>query len=336
MPEHTMQYQNNKPLTALIVEALCVTTNDEKVLLRDINFSLDAGDVLGLIGETGAGKTVLIDALGKNSAPSLQLSANNISYALGDCLVNITDCGQEKLQSRIWGKEITFILSNARSRFSPIMTVGEQFRNILKSNLDISDQEAHQKAKEMFALVQMPDPEQNLKNYPHELSGGMVQRVEIAIALSMNPQYLLADEPTMGLDVTVQRQILDLMDRLFKKTQSCVVLATRDLGIAANYCNKVAVLFQGEIIEFSDVLSFFQNPQHPYSRYLLQIAFASNDKNSAGNQRIYGSKAAFTGLGCFCNKSCTLSGGLCLKEHPPLIQTSAERYARCHMLKPFD
>lgn len=269
---------------ALHVEALKVTAG-EKQILQGIGFTLQSNDVLGLIGETGAGKSVLIEALGMNLATGLSLSAKELRYQLGGHPVQLHQKTRDELQASIWGKSLTFIPSNARSRFNPIMTVGEQFINILQSNMSISDKEAREKAHEMFMLVHMPDPKRNLDNYPHELSGGMIQRVEIAIALAMRPKFLLADEPTMGLDVTVQRQILDLMEGLFRQTNACVVLATRDLGIAANYCNKIAVLHKGRMVELNTVKEFFKNPQHPYSQYLLDIAFVSNEKNPAQRAR---------------------------------------------------
>ena len=248
-------------------------------LLDDISFRLCECDVLGLIGETGAGKTVLVEALGMNLAPGLACSAKNLTYRIEGTDVALQDCLRESLQQSIWGKKLAFIPSNTRSRFNPIMTVGEQFMHILQSNSGLSAREAELRAREMFALVKMPDPKQNMKNYPHELSGGMIQRAAVAIALSLSPKFLLADEPTLGLDVTVQRQVLDLMEDLFRQLNACVVLATRDLGIVANYCSKIAVMREGRIVEFADVGRFFERPEHPYSRYLLEIAFASGHEN---------------------------------------------------------
>lgn len=313
---------------AIQVEGLTVRAG-EKYLLKDIGFELHSGDVLGLIGETGSGKTVLIDAIGRNTAPGLSMKADKLCCFIDGKETDLLQKKEDELAATVWGKKMTFILSNARSRFSPIMTAGEQFINILKSNQDMTDKQAAQKVQEMFSLVQMPDPKQNMNNYPHELSGGMIQRVEIAIALAMSPQFLLADEPTMGLDVTVQRQILDLMDGLFKKSRSSVILATRDLGIAANYCNKVLVLYNGEIVEFSDVQSFFENPRHPYSRYLLEIAFVSNDKNPKAKQRVFRSQKDMGMNGCFCSGSCENAQEECLTKHPQIHLFSDGSFVRC-------
>lgn len=323
-----MEKIKNLESPTLYVDSLYVKAGDNTIL-SDINFELFSGDILGLIGETRSGKTVLIDSLGMNSAAGLISSARDLRYRIDNEDIHLMEKSEYELNKIFWGKNISFILSNARSRFNPIMTVGEQFRDVLKSNLGLSNEKAKDKAKQMFSLVQMPDPNQNYNNYPHELSGGMIQRVEIAIALSLSPKYLLADEPTMGLDVTVQRQILDMMRELIRKTGSTVVLATRDLGIAANYCNKIAVLYKGEIIEFSNVKQFFRNPRHPYSKYLLEIAFASNQKDPDHINRVAQSEME-SNDGCFCSKTCDDAEINCELSKPGIKHFDDGSYVRCH------
>ena len=261
---------------ALDVRNLTVSAGSRR-LLDDISFQLNRGDVLGLIGETGAGKSVLIEALGMNRVPGLDYSVEKLVYRAGDADIALQSYTKAELQHSIWGKKLAFVLSNPRNRFNPIMTIGEQFIHILQSNLDLREDEARQRAQAMFTRVKMPDPMQNMLNYPHEVSGGMIQRAALAIALSLAPKFLLADEPTMGLDVTVQRQVLDLMEELFQELDACVVLATRDLGIVANYCNKIAVMHQGKIVELAEVKRFFAKPEHAYSRYLLDVAFVESN-----------------------------------------------------------
>ena len=303
----------------------------EKKILRDISFNLEKNDILGLIGETGAGKSVLIDALGCNSAQGLQVSSEEIRYLLDTEEVNLPDHGAEDLQENYWGKKIAFILSNARSRFNPIIPVGETFIDILMSNFPtMTKQEAANKAQEFFKLVQMPDPANNMNSFPQELSGGMVQRVEIAIALSLSPKFLLMDEPTMGLDVTVQRQILDLMADLVEDIDSTIVIATRDLGIVANYCNKIAVMHNGEIVEFCGVHEFFDNPQHLYSEYMLKIAFASNNKEITSSDRIITREGLEQLEGCFCEKACAFATDQCRNIHPQMVKFSDGHYVRCN------
>lgn len=248
-------------------------------LLKNINLVVKQNDILGLVGETGSGKSVLMDAIGCNLTPPLWLETEKLSISLDDRLEDLVGKDEEKLR-KIWGRGMAFIPPNARDRLNPLLTVGKQFSNIIQANSNLSEKEAHEKVVDMFRMVQMPDPERNFDNLPDELSGGMAQRVVISIALSMSPKLLLADEPTMGLDVTIQAQVLDLMAKLIKKLGSSVILATRDLGIVANYCNKVAVMRNGEIIEFAEVRDFFKQPAHSYSRYLLEIAFASRGKEA--------------------------------------------------------
>lgn len=302
-----------------------------KAILDDISFSLQKNDILGLIGETGSGKTVLIDALGCNSATGLVAKSDEISYDLGEKVVNLPSFTRDALQSSFWGKEIAFILSNARSRFNPILPVGQTFIDILMSNNPgMTKIQAKEKAQEFFKLVQMPDPVNNMNSFPQELSGGMVQRVEIAIALSLAPKFLLMDEPTMGLDVTVQRQILDLMAELVKDIDSTIVIATRDLGIVANYCNKIAVMYNGQIVEFCGVREFFKNPQHPYSKYMLKIAFASNDKELTSSDKIISREALKNLKGCFCEKACEHACEKCVDVHPDINVFKEGHYVRCH------
>ena len=312
--------------SVLSVKNLSVRAGKRNIL-NDISFSLQKNDVLGLIGETGSGKSVLIDALGCNSAPGLVPSSTEIRYSLGDSDIILPDYSREDLQSDYWGKEIAFILSNARSRFNPILPVGQTFVDILMSNYpELNKDAATQKAQEYFKIVQMPDPVNNMNSFPQELSGGMVQRVEIAIALSLTPRFLLMDEPTMGLDVTVQRQILDLMADLVKDIDSTIVIATRDLGIVANYCNKIAVMHNGEIVEFCGVREFFKNPQHPYSKYMLKIAFASNDKELTSSDRIITKEALQNLQGCFCEKACEFATDVCSKKHPQTLTFAENHY----------
>jgi peptide/nickel transport system ATP-binding protein len=280
--------------TALRVDRLAVSSG-KKRLLDNISFQLDQGDVLGVIGETGAGKTVLIEALGMSLAPGLTCSVDTLNYRVDETDIALQTYTRADLQQSIWGKKLAFILSNPRNRFNPIMTIGEQFIQILQSNLGLNERVAAAMAQDMLAQVKMPDPQQNMMNYPHELSGGMIQRAAIAIALSLSPKFLLADEPTMGLDVTVQRQVLDLMEDLFQKLNACVVLATRDLGIVANYCNKIAVMYRGKIVEFAKVETFFENPEHPYSRYLLDIAFLAGGSDPESQRTI--ERPDMTGIG---------------------------------------
>jgi len=236
---------------------------------------------------------------------------------------------------KIWGKKIAFIPSNARDRLSPIIKVGQQVSNVIEANLQLSSEEARQKVIEMFEMVQMPDPERNYDNYPHELSGGMAQRVVISIALSTSPKFLLADEPTMGLDVTIQTQVLDLMANLLRKLQSSVILATRDLGIVANYCDKVGVLCDGQMVEFAPVRDFFKNAMHPYSHYLLAAAFASHGETVDLESTVTKREVVKTRseAGCRFVTRCPLAKEICSSVNLPVHFINPYHYVRCHKLE---
>ncbi|MCS5612252.1 MAG: ATP-binding cassette domain-containing protein, partial [Candidatus Poribacteria bacterium] len=204
---------------------------DQKKLLDNINLLVQQNDVLGLVGETGAGKSILIDSIGRNLEPPLWSDAETLSIHLDSKSENLLEKGADELRN-IWGNGIAFIPPNARERLNPIMNVGQQVSNVIQSNSNLSRKESDKKVVEIFEMVKMPDPENNFFSFPHELSGGMAQRVIISVALSMSPKLLLADEPTMGLDVTIQAQVLDLMAELLKeKFEAAAILATRDLGI---------------------------------------------------------------------------------------------------------
>ena len=184
-------------------------------------------------------------------------------------------------------------------------------------------------------MVQMPDPKRNYDNYPHELSGGMAQRVAISIALSMSPNLLLADEPTMGLDVTIQKQVLDLISELTQRLRASVILSTRDLGIVANYCSKVLVLCNGQLVEISGKRDFFKNAQHPYSKYLLQSAFASRGKADKVHLKSLSTKREITinGKGCLFADRCPLAQEICWLSPPPEVSVGPNHYAKCYKLK---
>lgn len=307
-------------------------------ILKNIDLIIEENDLLGLVGETGSGKSVLINAIGCNLNPPLFFDAEKIIFHLDHGITNLVGKNEETLR-RIWGKGIAFIPSNAKDRLNPVMKVGIQFTDIIQANLGLSKRLAYDKAIEMFERVKMPSPRENFDNLPDELSGGMAQRVIIAIALSMSPKLLLADEPSMGLDVTIQAQVLDLMVSLVTKLGSAIVLATRDLGIVAHYCNKVAVMCGGEIVEFDEVNHIFKNAVHPYTRYLLKAAFASHglkmdeEWNPPATKN---NKKKGTVSGCVFVNRCHIREEKCWLVHPPMKRMGIHHYVKCHKVKAKD
>jgi peptide/nickel transport system permease protein len=233
-------------------------------LLSGVSFSLGAGERLAIVGESGAGKSVLVKAVLGLLPTQLQISSGQVHYGEVDLL----NLDKSKLRS-LRSKHIAATLANAKSQLHPLTTVGGTFAAALRAHQRISTPEARQRSIELLRMVGMNDPEQRLDAYPHELSGGMAQRVCIALALMYRPRLLIADEPTAGLDVTVQRQVLDLMAKLASETGTAQLIVTSDLGIAAHYCDKVAVMRAGRVIEINETCAFFDAPVHPYSKQLL-------------------------------------------------------------------
>ncbi len=232
--------------------------------LNDVSLQLHNGEVLGLVGETGAGKTTLAKSI-MQFIPASQgdITAGEIIYD-GKNLLEATD---KELRS-IRGKHISMIFQNPMTSLNPVVTVGEQIAEVVRIHENISKEKAIQRAIEMLELVGIPGARH--VEYPHQFSGGMKQRVVIAIALACNPQILLADEPTTALDVTIQAQVLELMDRLRREKNTSMLLITHDLGVVAQNCDNVAVIYAGEIIEYGNVIDVFAKHLHPYTTGLLK------------------------------------------------------------------
>ncbi|HEX5015302.1 MAG TPA: ABC transporter ATP-binding protein [Candidatus Limnocylindrales bacterium] len=229
-----------------------------------INFHVDAGEIMGLVGESGCGKSV-------TSLSILRLVAQPGRIEAGEVLFDGTDLLKvsEHDMRKIRGDRISMIFQQPTSSLNPVWDVGTQIEEVLRIHRGMTEKAARSRAADMLRMVGIPDPERRLKNYPHEMSGGMAQRVMIAMALACEPELLIADEPTTALDVTIQAQILDLMRHLRDELGTAIVLITHDLGVVAEMCDRVAVMYAGEIVEETDVVSLFRDPKHPYTRGLI-------------------------------------------------------------------
>ncbi len=234
--------------------------------VRDFNLAVRPGEFVGLMGEPGCGKsTAAMSFLGLVRPPGI-IETGTVNF-MGENILTMDD---EKVRE-MRGRDIGMIVQNPRYSLHPMIRVGDQIANVYRAHNDVSKREAWDHAVEMLKMVGINDPERRVKAYAHELSSGMAQRVLIAIALSSRPKLLIADEPTSGLDVTIQAQFLDQMWDTCRQANSAVVLVTQDLGIVANYCDRVVIMHEGTVVEDADVYTFFKSPQHTYSRRILEL-----------------------------------------------------------------
>jgi peptide/nickel transport system ATP-binding protein len=257
--------RGEKPLLEVRGLRTSFYTRDGVVRAVDgIDFSVDRGEIMGLVGESGCGKSVTSLSIMRLVANPGRIEAGEILFDGMDLLTLPDD---EMRQIR--GDRISMVFQQPTSSLNPVMQVGDQIGEVLRVHRNMKGTVAHARAIELLKLVGIPDPERRFKAFPHEMSGGMAQRVMIAMALACEPELLIADEPTTALDVTIQAQILDLIRNLRDETGTAIVLITHDLGVVAEMCDRVAVMYAGEIVEYTDVTSLFRDPLHPYTRGLI-------------------------------------------------------------------
>lgn len=235
--------------------------------VRDVSFELRRGEMLGIVGETGAGKTVLIQSITNQVRPPGRVTAGRVRFD-GIDLLGLDSAGMREIR----GKRLSFMASNPRTALDPLATIGRQLARALLAHEDLSDEAARARVLEALEAVGLPDVQRRLRAYPHELSVGMAQRVIIAMVLLHKPDIIIADEPTTGLDVTVQRQVLRLFQEIVRDLGCSTLMVTHDLGVVASFCDHLVVMRGGEVVERSDVPSFFRGPTHPYSRQLLDAS----------------------------------------------------------------
>ncbi len=291
-------------------------------ILKGVSLTIETGETIGLVGESGSGKTVLVRAiLGLLQAP-FSIDRGSIRFE-GQELVGLSERALEQIR----GREIAMTTPEPRKHLNPLITIGRQMANVIQAHAKVSRSQATDRSVELLQAVGIPDPTLRIASYPHELSGGMCQRVVIAMALAHNSKILLVDEPTAGLDVTISRQILDLIGDLVRQRQVAALLVSRDLGVVAHYCRQVAVMYAGRIVEQAAVPTFFRQPIHPYSSSLLRAAVAARDRSHAGNRATAPLQPA--AQGCAYAGRCALVQPACRETAPELEVQEAGHLVRC-------
>jgi oligopeptide/dipeptide ABC transporter ATP-binding protein len=257
--------RGDRPLLEIRGLRTSFATRDGSVKAVDgIDFHVDRGEIMGLVGESGCGKSVTALSIMRLVAKPGHVDAGEIMFD-GQNLLTLSDESMRKVR----GNRISMIFQQPTSSLNPVWDVGRQIEEVLRIHRGMKGTAAEARALELLRMVGIPDPERRLKAYPHEMSGGMAQRVMIAMALACEPELLIADEPTTALDVTIQAQILDLIRNLRDETGTAIILITHDLGVVAEMCDRVAVMYAGEIVEQSDVGTLFREPRHPYTQGLI-------------------------------------------------------------------
>ncbi|MFD2044735.1 ABC transporter ATP-binding protein [Ornithinibacillus salinisoli] len=302
------------------------TAKGNSAAVRDVSFSLHDGEILCIVGESGSGKSItslslmgLLPDNGEVSSGSIRLN--------GEELVNKTD---EELR-KIRGNKISMIFQEPMTALNPVFTIGYQIQEPLRIHKGMSKQMAITKSIDLLEQVGIPNPKEKINQYPHELSGGMRQRVMIAMALACEPSLLIADEPTTALDVTIQAQILDIIDDLKEQFGMGVVFVTHDMGVVAEVADRVMVMYAGEVVEVNDVESLFRNPQHPYTQGLLG-AVPNVDDETQEMKVIPGSMPSVDDdiPGCRFHPRCPMAMDICKEKKPQLVRSGSENAAvRC-------
>jgi len=290
-------------------------------------FSIDRKENVGLVGETGCGKTVTSLALLRLVPSPGRVVSGKIIFKGEDLLRK-----SKRDMGDIVGKQISTIFQNPTSSLNPVFTVGEQVTRVIRLHQNVGKKEAGRRAVEMFQLVQLPDPEKMLNSYPHELSGGMCQRVMIAMALSCNPDLLIADEPTTALDVTVQAQILKLMEELKEKIEASILLIAHDLSVVAQLCDRVAVMYAGSVVEDGRVKDVFKDPRHPYTSGLLDAI----PRPGRRERRLRGIGGFVPDLlnpppGCRFHPRCSHVMDVCREQRPEATESTNEHFVSCFL-----
>jgi oligopeptide/dipeptide ABC transporter ATP-binding protein len=303
--------------------------------VRDVGFGLARGEVLGLVGESGSGKSVTSLAI-MRLLPTQAMSAGEIRFAAnGSAPVNLLSLTADQMRS-LRGSGISMIFQEPMTALNPVMRVGEQVAEAVRAHASVPKEDAWNRAVQALREVAIPDPERRANDYPHQLSGGMRQRVMIAMAIVNHPQLLIADEPTTALDVTIQAQILDLLAGLREKFGLTMLFISHDLAVVSKVADRVAVMYAGNLVEIGPRNEIFRNPAHPYTRGLLEAVPTLKTDRQHPLQTIDGTVPPLRELptGCPFEPRCDVRVPECARALPPLVEIETGHWARCPIVNP--
>ncbi|MBP5165992.1 MAG: ABC transporter ATP-binding protein [Oscillospiraceae bacterium] len=294
--------------------------------LNGVSFSMDEGEVLGIVGESGSGKSVTAYSIMGLTAYPGRLVSGSIRFNGHE-----VEKMSEKELRKMRGNEVSIIFQDPMTSLNPVYTIGNQIEEVILLHTDKTREEAKKRAKELLELVGINEPERRLKQYPHELSGGMRQRVMISIALACEPKLLIADEPTTALDVTIQAQILELMKELRSKLDMSIIMITHDLGVVASMCEKIAVMYAGHIVEYGTADEIFYEPGHEYTKGLIKSIPKLNSSEPERLVPIEGQPVDLLNppKGCPFAPRCGSCMKICLREMPEKTELSETHYSYC-------
>jgi oligopeptide/dipeptide ABC transporter ATP-binding protein len=305
-----------------------LTSEGEVRAVDGVSFGIEEGKTLGLVGESGCGKSVTsLSIMRLVASPPGKIVGGEILYR-GQDLLKLSPAQMRKIR----GNEISMIFQEPMTSLNPVFTIGNQIGEAIKLHQGLGKRETREKTIEMLRLVKMADPETRVDDYPHQLSGGMRQRVMIAMALSCNPSLLIADEPTTALDVTIQAQILDLMKELQQKLGGmALLLITHDLGVVAEQADEVAIMYAGRIVERAKTRAIFEHPLHPYTVGLLKSLPGMGNKKKRLDA-IPGVVPSPLELpsGCRFRDRCFKAGGICAEADPALVEKEKDHWVACY------
>ena len=306
------------------------TPAGEVKALNGVSFSMNEGEVLGIVGESGSGKSVTAYSIMGLTAYPGKLIGGTI-YFNGHQIEKMS----EKEMRKIRGNEVSIIFQDPMTSLNPVYTIGNQITEVIRLHTGKSKKEAYDRAKELLELVGINEPTKRLKQYPHELSGGMRQRVMIAIALACEPKLLIADEPTTALDVTTQAQILELMQELRQKLGISIIMITHDLGVVASMCERIAVMYAGHIVEYGTADEIFYEPKHEYTKGLINSIPKLSAQEIERLVPIEGQPVDLLNppAGCPFAPRCANCMKICLREMPPKTELSDTHYSHCWLLQ---